>query len=156
MAHDLFSQGARNIEKTLANLSRSQARRILRQADLYHELGQIRDSIAAIAEAATPEAWIAPTLLNGWVNYGSGWDTAGYRKDSSGRVYLKGLVKSGTVNATAFTLPAGYRPPASKMFAAGGPTAQPYVSVGSSGNVHVPAGTDNAWVSLENISFFVS
>ena len=56
--------------------------------------------------------WIAPTLLNAWVNYGLGYATAGYMKDSMGFVHIKGLIKGGvvTTNTVILTLPVGYRP----------------------------------------------
>ncbi|WP_339292737.1 hypothetical protein MKY48_08715 [Paenibacillus sp. FSL W8-0187] len=55
--------------------------------------------------------WIKPTLLNGWVNFGSGFSDLVYSKDSDGIVRLTGMVKSGTVGyVPAFTLPSGYRP----------------------------------------------
>jgi hypothetical protein len=41
--------------------------------------------------------WIAPTLLNGWVNFGSSYPNASYFMNEFGIVILKGLVKSGTV-----------------------------------------------------------
>lgn len=63
-------------------------------------------------EIETQEAWSAPTLQNSWVNYGSGYDTVGYMKDSLGFVHVKGMIKSGvtTLGTLLFTLPAGYRP----------------------------------------------
>jgi hypothetical protein len=56
--------------------------------------------------------WIAPTLLNGWVNYATDWNSAGYHKDEFGNVHLTGFIKNGTVavETVIFTLPAGYRP----------------------------------------------
>ncbi len=55
--------------------------------------------------------WIAPTLLNSWVNFGSGRVEAGYRKFPDGRVEIRGAVKNGaSPTSTMFTLPAGYRP----------------------------------------------
>ncbi|MEJ9219567.1 hypothetical protein P4H46_15495 [Paenibacillus glucanolyticus] len=59
--------------------------------------------------------WITPTLLNGWVNYGSNDAVAGFYKDSDGMVYIRGTVKSGVVGGpneqcTVFILPPGYRP----------------------------------------------
>jgi hypothetical protein len=56
--------------------------------------------------------WITPTLLNGWVNYATDWNSAGYYKDEFGNVHLTGFIKSGTVavETVIFTLPAGYRP----------------------------------------------
>lgn len=65
-----------------------------------------------LAQAQSDTGWIAPTLLNSWVNYDtSAWQGAGYRLDAQGFVHLKGLVKSGTAGSNPiFTLPAGYRP----------------------------------------------
>ena len=61
--------------------------------------------------------WIAPTLLNSWVNFDAVRNTAGYLIEPGGRVWIKGLVKNGTaVAGTAiFTLPVGYRPPFEEM-----------------------------------------
>jgi hypothetical protein len=60
--------------------------------------------------AAVP--WTSVTgFSNGWINYGSVFQTAQYRKIGD-VVTLRGLIKSGTVGSSAFTLPAGYRPPA--------------------------------------------
>lgn len=53
--------------------------------------------------------WIYPTLLNGWVNYGSPFSVARYRK-SGGVVFTDGLIKSGTITADAWILPTAYRP----------------------------------------------
>lgn len=53
--------------------------------------------------------WRAPTLVNSWANYGSGFAVAGYKREN-GRVRFKGLIKSGTTSLPMFTLPVGYRP----------------------------------------------
>lgn len=49
----------------------------------------------------------APTLAGGYV---AGSPPPGYRRSSDGTVYLHGYVHSGTINATMFTLPTGFRP----------------------------------------------
>lgn len=55
--------------------------------------------------------WIAPSLLNGWVDYGgTDWETAAYRMEPGGVVRIKGLVKNGTDNTAVFQLPADCRP----------------------------------------------
>lgn len=59
----------------------------------------------------SPEDWIAPSLLNSWVNWASGTQ-AGYFKDAFGIVHLRGLVKDGTIGQAIFQLPVGYRPAA--------------------------------------------
>ncbi len=70
-------------------------------AGLVHELD--------IDMPATP--WLAPTLVNFWVNFGSGRVDAGYRKLADGRIELRGCVKNGSSpTSTITTLPAGYRP----------------------------------------------
>lgn len=66
--------------------------------------------------AGSPYTWTPFTLQNGWVNYGSGWATAGYTMDSVGRVFTKGLIASGgTANTSVFaslpTTPTSYAPP---------------------------------------------
>lgn len=57
-------------------------------------------------------AWTTPaTLLNGWVNVAAPAAPFRYRK-VSGTVHVQATVKSGTLGAPVFTLPAGYRPDA--------------------------------------------
>lgn len=56
----------------------------------------------------TGSAWIAPTLLNGWVERAG--DPAGYLKDPLGFVHLRGRFDTIGSGQEAFVLPAGYRP----------------------------------------------
>lgn len=98
-------------------------------------------------------SFTAPTLLNSWVNNGSGWAAAGYYKDAFGFVHLKGLVKSGTVGAAIFTLPSGYRPAENETFAVQSNTAFGYCNVGSDGNVGASGGS-NVNFSLSGIVFY--
>lgn len=118
---------------------------------------------AKTVRVTIPEApWRAPTLKNGWLNYGagSGRPNAGYRIDENGRVWLRGFLKSGTINTAAFTLPAGYRP----IFPAG-----PFVSlandviarfdVETDGDVIVATNSigSNTWFSIpENTCFLAA
>lgn len=64
------------------------------------------------------DAWSDLTLLNSWVNFGSGYANAGYTKDNGGFVHLRGAIKDGTFadNTVLFNLPAGYQPAASLLF----------------------------------------
>jgi len=65
--------------------------------------------------ASAPYTRSNPTLQNSWVNYDSGYAPASYAKDSSGRITVQGLVKSGvmTDNTIIFTVPnnTSYAPP---------------------------------------------
>lgn len=49
--------------------------------------------------------WVTVSpLQNSWVNWGTPFETAGFRKIGD-IVYLKGVIKDGTVPSTAFTVP---------------------------------------------------
>lgn len=104
--------------------------------------------------AVTIGAWQSPTLLNGWLNYGTPLSPVGYCVDSLGIVRLRGTVKSGTVGSTTpiFTLPAGFLPPYELIFPVVSNQTIGRVDVDSSGNVTVQVGT-NSYVSLDGISF---
>jgi len=69
------------------------------------------DTARAVTDelAADNEAWIAPTLLNSWVQTG-GRPPVGFFKDALGIVRLRGCVSGGLLTNAAFALPAGYRP----------------------------------------------
>jgi hypothetical protein len=75
---------------------------------INQQLAQINAWIRSVA--TQPGSWIAPTLENGWVNFGGEWTPAGYIKDALGFVHIQGTIKSGTSGKAAFVLPAGYRP----------------------------------------------
>ena len=104
-----------------------------------------------------------PPFQNNWVNYAA-WADAAYRRDEDGIVWLKGLIRNGTVPATAFTLPPGYRTSAKP----GGPTdsadnlifvvlsnsVQGRLDVYADGRVYVSSPSSGLWVSLSGIAFF--
>ena len=96
-----------------------------------------------------------PAFENSWVNYGGSFNTAAFRRIGN-VVYLKGLIRDGTIPADAFSLPTGYRPPGTCIFAAldtPGPDSTARVDVyDTDGDVYVSGGT-NGWVSLDNIQF---
>jgi hypothetical protein len=98
--------------------------------------------------------WTAPTLLNSWANYGTGFHNAGYSKNSFGIVHLRGMVKSGTINTAIFTLPAGFRPAAKHLFTTTANSAIARVDIDTSGNVVCVSGS-NVWLALDGISFAV-
>lgn len=113
----------------------------------------------------TQQAWIAPTLINGWGNWpdfspNDGFGSAGYWRDSFGVVQLRGVVRAGSLNSAIFVLPTGFRPPNRLMLIA---------MSGSSGTVYMPARIDiypsgnviqhsgsNYFLSLDGINFRAS
>lgn len=100
------------------------------------------------------EPWnTVSSFLNGWLAY----DTANapkYRKTSIGEVKLKGIVKSGTINANIFELPVGYRPLTDKLFPVVTNGTIGYVRVTVNGAVFCQLG-NNAYVDFSPISFFI-
>lgn len=61
------------------------------------------------------EAWITPTLLNGWTNYGT--DVLKMYKDEFGIVHIRGRIRGGLALTIIMTLPVGYRPAQGKYAA---------------------------------------
>ena len=55
------------------------------------------------------EAWKTPAFENSWGSHSASYPVQ-YRKRPDGIVELRGLLKSGTINARAFVLPVGYQP----------------------------------------------
>ena len=92
------------------------------------------------------------SFANSWVNYGSIYATAGYRKDAFGFVHIKGFIKSGTSGTAAFTLPSGYRPALVEYFPAYTAGVYAYVNILQDGTV-VPVGTNTSF-SISGITFY--
>jgi hypothetical protein len=111
---------------------------------------------------ACEDRWIAPDLLNGWRNYGSdtsNWHTpAGYWKDDSGVVHIRGTVVAGSsATAGVFVLPVGYRPEKGVLwygYSASGATCR--VEVMGDGRVQGWSGASTGWTSYNGINFYAA
>lgn len=103
-----------------------------------------------------PGLWQTPAFVNSWVNYGGGYNNAGYFKDAFGLVRLRGLIMNGTVGSACFVLPIGYKPAARVLFAAISNSAIGRVDVLTTGEVVPTSPSVNAWVSLEGLAFRVA
>lgn len=95
----------------------------------------------------------APAFENSWVNFDV-TTNQGLRfwKDPMGLVHIEGLVKSGTIGATIFTLPAGYRPDKAHVFVVISNGAIGRCDVTATGQVVAMAG-NNTYFSLSGINF---
>lgn len=103
--------------------------------------------------ATADSSWTEPALSNSWVTYdAASFPTLAYRMDGYGYVHFKGLIKNGTLNATVFTLPVGYRPSKQLHIAtvAGGAFAN--IAILPSGVVHCQVGS-TGWYSFDGLSF---
>jgi hypothetical protein len=102
-----------------------------------------------VLDITTKDDWIAPTLLNSWVNYGTPPNSAlaGYRK-RNGRIEIRGLLKSGTPPSTVFALPVAHRPAEDTRLAI---TASSYVfgafRVDSGGTADIRTGS-TTWTDI--------
>jgi hypothetical protein len=93
-----------------------------------------------------------PAFQNGWANYGGGHEAAGFYIDPWRRVFLCGLIQSGTVGTTIFTLPGGYRPRNIQLFDVQANAALARVDVNTDGTVVATSGS-NVWFQLNGVSF---
>jgi hypothetical protein len=128
---------------------------VRRLEDLRNRLDGIEAQIDAGRPSPLPittEQFIAPTLLNSWVNFGSGFNDAGYFKDANGVVHLRGLIKSGVIGTAAFNLPIGYRPKNTELINAISNNALGRLDILNTGDINLAAGS-NIWFSLDSITF---
>jgi hypothetical protein len=124
---------------------------------------QVRTALIDLERALKGRDWVvigaagAPAFANSWVNFGSTWAPAAYRKDAMGFVHLRGLVKSGTVNVAIFVLPVGFRPIGDLMFGVINDTGPGQGVVQQDGTVRQGAGTGltntNGFHTLSGITF---
>lgn len=97
-----------------------------------------------------------PGFQNGWQNVGGATSTVAFYKDSLGIVHLRGNLVSGINGETAFTLPAGYRPPKSLFMpaATSGLSDSAAVELFANGNANVSFGGSGApIIGLAGLSF---
>lgn len=119
--------------------------------------GAVASPAAAPAPGVTDTSdgtWIAPALGAAWVNFGSTWETAGYMR-AGGVIYLRGLIKSGTVTAgtVLFTLPVGYRPSSDKHMDTVSNGVHAVLNVMANGQVKINASVSASYLSLAGIIF---
>lgn len=122
---------------------------------LQRQLADANDQIKTLRNQnlAIPD-WInigdvgAPAFQNSWVNYG-GYNVAGFWRDSSGIVHLRGLIKLGTVGfgTPVFTLPVGFRPGQNILLGVHANGAEGRMDIDTSGNVGIIAGS-NGYVAI--------
>ena len=139
MIGELSDEGAleRFIHRTVERLGLARRIRVLETSEGWHEVGALGE----------------PAFANSWVNYNSATHaTAAFYKDGSGRVHLKGSIKSGTIGATVFTLPVGYRPALQNDFGVLSGTGSGACIITAAGAVVAVLGTNTSF-ALNSISF---
>ena len=115
-------------------------------------------SSAYATDTETIPSWFDFKLENSWGDYGSTYSKAGFTKSKTGRVFLKGMVKStDSADATSGTviakLPEGYRPEGTLVYQVlTSPNVPARIDVKANGDVILYSGTIT-WMSLDGISF---
>ena len=110
---DLTAAFGAGKEPTLAEMDRLMARFPNSWFDGVKPIQTI-DTLYREKANKAQEAWITPTLLNGWI--AGAFGTPQYMLDELGFVHLRGSIKNGVVGQAAFTLPTGYRPSSIKAW----------------------------------------
>lgn len=98
-------------------------------------------------------AWITPTLLNGWTNFGGAEQVAQYRKNADGTVSVRGVLANGAANTACFTLPTGFRPAAVERFPGYAASATTSVSTAVTTTGEVIPSHIGARVTMSGITF---
>ncbi len=112
-------------------------------------------SLVPLQAAIIGTPWAAPPFTTGWQTYGGGYQNCGYRKIGD-LVYLRGLLQATTgVTSTAWTFPAGFRPPLTAltgmMTSAG---AWRRVDITTAGAFNVTSPAVGEWFALETVPPF--
>lgn len=118
----------------------------------------VQSDLTQLAQDANPDpgGWQDVTsFLNGWVNYDATRPARFYL--DRGRVYLEGVIKSGSLGNAAFTLPLGFRHDRSPRltFAVNSNDAYGCVYVEESGDV-IPAVGSVLALDLSGVSFRIA
>lgn len=115
--------------------------------------------IAAGGDYFTPIDWTALTLGNSWLTYGAPYAPLAFRRDTDGRVIMRGLIKSGTANTTIATLPSGNWPGYQKMFTGMAASGVARINVFTDGTITVSAyyaGGTNGYVTFDSVEFDIN
>jgi hypothetical protein len=94
-----------------------------------------------------------PAFTASWVAYGPPYANPSFTLLPDGFVTLHGVIKSGTIGSSAFTLPPGYRPSAPIPFAVVSNGVFGRVDVGADGTVTPISPSSNLSVVLDQIRF---
>lgn len=102
----------------------------------------------AAAPLVVPSDWHGLSYVNSWVEYDN-TTTGQYRKDFTGRVEIQARVKNGSAaNAIVATLPAGFRPQQTLLFATRGSGAYASCQIDANGDIHFPDGGSTVDTSI--------
>ena len=117
-------------------------------------LKKVKVANSQLAQKAnkTQEAWITPTLLEGWANMSAGRNLY-YRKNNFGNIEFKGGVVNATgVGTNIMQLPLGYRPSISVNYTVVYGSSIVRLYIGSDGNVALYSVTAGSSLELNHVT----
>jgi hypothetical protein len=120
-------------------------------AKSVENLKESTQGIRELINSFDNDKWIAPTLINSFVNVGGAFPTVGYYKDPNGVVRLRGRIATGASGASPFTLPIGFRPSTTKTFPIVSNNVFGYVTIANTGVINVFGSA--TYYALDSISF---
>lgn len=99
-------------------------------------------------------AWVGISAFsNGWTNFGAPYGSFAYYVDyTTGRVYLRGTIKSGTIASPATTIPSQFAPEAQALFQCPSNNALGILSVNVDGTISPLIGNNTSF-SVDGISW---
>lgn len=113
-----------------------------------------------LVDDVTFNGWTNFELFNNWVNYNSARNEAGYTKNKQGIVYIRGMIKNGTITSGTVIarLPLDYAPTRihSFLLADSTSTNQGRIEVHPNGEIDVhnlAAGT--TWICFDGVNYLV-
>lgn len=114
----------------------------------------------SLVDDVTFKPWVALELFNGWVNYSSNRTEASCTKNNQGIVYIKGMIKNGTITSgtVAARLPTGYAPDRIHSFLiidnAGANTGR--VDIHPNGEIKVQLlSSGTTWICLDGVTYLL-
>lgn len=112
--------------------------------DLSVRLDTLEDDVVIHYIGETGE----PAYQNSWTNYNSPWSKNSFIKTADNIVTINMMAKSGTNNATIFTLPVGYRPDRQISCVGRTPSEALLIDVSTNGQVKSEGATNNQWITF--------
>ena len=119
--------------------------------------GSVEVNGKAVWTDAEDSGWIYPTLINGWVEFGTSNARVRYRC-IKGMVFLEGMVKTGTIGTAIFTVDTPYIPARNRLMITLTRTTASVLTMGhilvarGTGEVSAASGA-NGYVSLDGLQY---
>lgn len=148
----MSSEDIKTLGRQLRHIEDPRARSLFER--IISNIDEIKSSIAAVEVPVLP-GWQDAVLENGWGRFSDSFNPPQFTKTSDGVVYIRGLISGGTSTpgTTLLTLPEGYRPEFSCVFAGEtSPTSHARADANPDGTITIQSGS-STYFTLDVIRF---